>query len=113
MTQDTPRYAEPATLRVLLDEGLLSGSSERYEKRLAELDGLYRDAEAFRAATVADPDALAYFVESSVVERGEGALTIGISTLLPGLFGDEFARAYEEQLSRLKSARRMRQATHR
>ena len=26
------------------------------------------------------------------------------------LFGDEFARAYEEQLSRLKSARRMRQA---
>jgi type VI secretion system protein ImpI len=28
------------------------------------------------------------------------------------LFGDEFARAYEEQLSRLKSARRMRQATH-
>ncbi|MGB6145862.1 MAG: type VI secretion system-associated FHA domain protein TagH, partial [Rhodanobacter sp.] len=29
------------------------------------------------------------------------------------LFGDEFARAYEEQLSRLKSARRMRQATHR
>ena len=27
------------------------------------------------------------------------------------LFGDEFARAYEEQLSRLKSARRMRQAT--
>lgn len=28
------------------------------------------------------------------------------------LFGDEFARAYEEQLSRLKSARRMRQAAH-
>jgi len=29
------------------------------------------------------------------------------------LFGDEFARAYEEQLSRLKSARRMQQATRR
>jgi type VI secretion system protein ImpI len=29
------------------------------------------------------------------------------------LFGDEFARAYEEQLSRLKSARRMQQSAHR
>jgi type VI secretion system protein ImpI len=29
------------------------------------------------------------------------------------LFGDEFARAYEEQLSRLKSARRMQQSTRR
>lgn len=29
------------------------------------------------------------------------------------LFGEEFAKAYEEQLSRLKSARRMQQATHR
>ncbi len=28
------------------------------------------------------------------------------------LFGDEFARAYEEQLSRLKSARRMHKSTH-
>ncbi|HWU77063.1 MAG TPA: type VI secretion system-associated FHA domain protein TagH [Rhodanobacter sp.] len=28
------------------------------------------------------------------------------------LFGDEFARAYEEQLSRLKSARRMQKSTH-
>ncbi len=28
------------------------------------------------------------------------------------LFGDEFARAYEEQLSRLKSARRMQQSKH-
>lgn len=29
------------------------------------------------------------------------------------LFGEEFAKAYEEQLSRLKSARRMQQAGHR
>ena len=28
------------------------------------------------------------------------------------LFGDEFARAYEEQLSRLKSARRMQKSAH-
>lgn len=82
---------EPASLDVDAALGALAGSSERYEKRLAELRGLYRDGPAFDAALAADDGSPVYWVESSTVERGEGALTVGLSVLRPGRIGDEFA----------------------
>lgn len=82
---------EPASLAVDVAFGALAGHSERYEKRLDDLQGLYRDTTAYEAALAADDGAPVYWVESSTVERGEGALTIGISVLRPGRVGDEFA----------------------
>jgi glucose-6-phosphate isomerase len=83
--------AEPARLVVDAVAGGLGGSTERYEKRLSELLGLYRDSAAFSAALAADSGEPVYWVESSIVQRGPGALTIGVSTVQPGVIGDEFA----------------------
>lgn len=71
--------------------GVLAGASERYEKRLADLEGLYRDAAAFDAALAVDGGDLAYWVESSAPDDARGALTIGLSVLKPGRIGDEFS----------------------
>lgn len=85
------RPAEPAVLTVNAEGGTLPGSSERYEKRLADLAGVYRDGPAFDAALAADDGRPVYWVESSTPEDGRGALTIGLSVLRPGRVGDEFA----------------------
>lgn len=69
----------------------LAGADGRYEKRIADLDGLYQDGEAFRAARDADPDRLVYWVDESRAGTQSGALIVGLSVLLPGRFGDEFA----------------------
>jgi len=71
--------------------GLLAGSTSRYEKRLSELAGLYRDDQAFRSALESDNGHPVYWVEASTPDEEAGALTIGVSVLLPGRIGDEFA----------------------
>ncbi|MDQ1529924.1 MAG: glucose-6-phosphate isomerase, archaeal [Microbacteriaceae bacterium] len=90
MTDDSapPR---PTSLTLDAARGLMQGSTERYERRLSDLAGLYQDVDAFEAARATDSGAPVYWVESSTVARGPGALTIGISTLLPGTIGEEFA----------------------
>jgi glucose-6-phosphate isomerase len=85
------RVAEPASLEVDPLRGLFAGRSERYEKHLPDLAGLYRDTAAFDAALTADTGAPVYWVESSTPEEGRGALTIGLSVLQPGRIGDEYA----------------------
>jgi len=91
MCTAAPPPVDPASLEVDLARGVLAGRSERYEKHLEDLRGLYRDREAFEAALAADDGAPVYWVDSSTVERGDGALTIGLSVLRPGRVGDEFA----------------------
>lgn len=83
--------AEPASLDVDLALAALRGPSERYEKHLTDLAGLYRDDDAFTAAVATDDGRPVYWVDSSTVERGDGALTIGLSVLRPGRVGDEYA----------------------
>ncbi|MDU0366194.1 glucose-6-phosphate isomerase family protein [Microbacterium sp. NPDC089180] len=85
------RPAEPARLSVDAARGLLDGRSERYEKRLGDLAGVYRDGAAFVEALGRDTGEPVYWVESSTPETGRGALTIGLSVLRPGRIGDEFA----------------------
>ena len=82
---------EPARLLPDAREGVLEGGTERYEKQLRELAGLYRSDEAFQRALNDDDGAPVYWVESSIVDRGAGALTIGVSTLEPGRVGREYA----------------------
>ena len=82
--------SEPTRLEPDLVRGLLSGATDRYEKRLVELAGLYRDDDAFRAALDRDDGDPVYWVESSTPDSDSGALTIGISVLQPGHIGEEF-----------------------
>ena len=87
--QTTP--VPPVILTPRSDEGRLEGSNGRYEKRLADLVGVYRDAAAYRAVLDADDGAPVYWVESSTTEDGPGGLITGISVLEPGRVGEEYA----------------------
>ncbi len=92
-TPSYPRtpYPHPVVLEPDAAIGTLAGSDSRYEKRLAELDGIYRDAAAFAAALKHDNGEPVYWVESSSRGAADGALVIGVSAMLPGRIGDEFA----------------------
>lgn len=91
MNANNPLYAEPARLKLLVELGTMSGANARYEKHLSDLGGLYRDNAAFQAALASDDGEPVYVVETSTVDEGPGALTIGISTVQPGCIGEEFA----------------------
>jgi glucose-6-phosphate isomerase len=73
-------------------EGGIVGRSRRYEKRLGDMEGVYRDGAAW-AAAVAErtADELVYWVDDHRYQEGPGALIVGTSTVLPGRMGDEFA----------------------
>jgi glucose-6-phosphate isomerase len=88
MTQTVPY---PGLLALGVD-GVMSGATSSYEKRLGDMAGVYRDEDAF-GEIVADKgaDFLVYRVEEHRNVDGEGALIIGTSTLQPGRYGEEFA----------------------
>jgi glucose-6-phosphate isomerase len=81
----------PVALSIRPETGRLEGSNARYEKFLPDLEGLYRDADAYRALLAADDGRPRYWVESSRTEDGPGGLITGISVLEPGAVGSEFA----------------------
>jgi len=81
----------PVILTPRPDEGRLEGGNGRYEKRLADLAGIYRDTAAYRAALDAEDGSPVYWVESSTTEDGPGGLITGISVLEPGRVGSEYA----------------------
>jgi glucose-6-phosphate isomerase, archaeal len=86
-----PTVPDPALLMPLPD-GRLTGATGSYEKRLGDMDGVYRDAAAYSAALAEHgPDLLVYRVEENRVGEGTGALIVGTSTLEPGRYGDEYA----------------------
>lgn len=81
----------PVPLVLQPTDGMLGGSNGRYEKRLPDLIGMYRDGDAFAALLEADRGDPVYWVESSHTEDGPGGLITGISVLEPGKVGAEFA----------------------
>ncbi|HZL01738.1 MAG TPA: glucose-6-phosphate isomerase family protein [Cellulomonas sp.] len=89
--RDVAQIVEPPSLVVAAADGRLLGSGDRYEKKLKDLAGLYRDTAAFDQELADRADESVYWVESSAPETGDGALTIGLSVLEPGRIGEEFA----------------------
>lgn len=83
--------ADPVPLTLRSELGELTGSNGRYEKRLADLDGLYRDRAAYVQRLADDQGEPVYWVESSQTEGGPGGLITGMSVLEPGQVGEEFA----------------------
>jgi glucose-6-phosphate isomerase len=90
MSQYTFSLTEPIKLIPDPALGVLRGGNGRYEKKLRDLSGLYRDEATFRRLAAKDGDSLAYWVESSNVQDGPGGLISGLSVLQPGQVGEEF-----------------------
>ena len=87
----TTTVPDPGLLALGAD-GVMSGATSAYEKRLGDMAGVYRDEAAFRRVLAEKgPDFLVYRVEEHRNLDVEGALIIGTSTLQPGRYGDEFA----------------------
>lgn len=82
---------QPVTVDISAD-GVMTGASRIYEKRLGDLEGLYRDSEDY-AAQVRErgADELVYVVHEQKYDSSPGALIVGTSALLPGRVGNEFA----------------------
>ncbi|MCW2877357.1 MAG: glucose-6-phosphate isomerase [Sphaerisporangium sp.] len=84
------RLPEPGTLNIGTD-GAMAGRTGSYEKRLADMVGVYRDGDAYRQVLAENgPDAIVYRVAEHRYSDGPGELIVGTSTLLPGRVGDEF-----------------------
>ena len=81
----------PSKLTVALD-GAMTGATRHYTKQLGDLEGVYRDDSAWRAAVATHgADAVAYAVDDQRYSEDDGALIVGTSTVQPGLVGEEYA----------------------
>lgn len=84
------RWPEPRRFAVDLEAGALQGTGSRYEKRLAELGGLYADAAAFEALAARQGDAVVYDVTDHRPSAAAGDLITGVTRMSPGKVGDEY-----------------------
>lgn len=69
--------------------GTLSGRTNRYEKRLSELAGLYADETAF-ASALGRGDRVVYAVEDFRPSAATGDICFGVTHMQPGRIGAEF-----------------------
>lgn len=81
---------EPVASVIEVSTGAMSGKTGRYEKRLSDLDGLYEDADAFRALTGKIGDAVVYAVEDFKPNDNAGDLIYGVTRMSPGRVGREY-----------------------
>jgi glucose-6-phosphate isomerase len=81
---------EPRVLAVDVAAGRLEGASGSYEKRLADLDGLYGDAAAFAALRAAVGNPVVYDVTDYRPSADAGDMILGVTRMAPGRVGDEF-----------------------
>lgn len=84
------QWPEPRSFDVNLGTGLMDGTGTRYQKRLADLDGLYADTAAFRALALARGDAVVYDVTDHRPSERPGDLITGVTRMSPGKVGSEF-----------------------
>ncbi|WP_405110117.1 cupin domain-containing protein [Micromonospora sp. NBC_01405] len=75
---------------LVITPGEMVGRTGRYEKRLADLGGLFADEAAFTARLATEADRVIYHVDEFRPSTEAGDLITGISTLSPGRVGTEF-----------------------
>lgn len=80
----------PTGARVDAAMGELAGATGSYERRLAELPGVYGEASAFAELVSLEPERLVYFVREHRREERPGDLIFGTSVVLPGQVGSEY-----------------------
>lgn len=71
-----------------LDEGTIKGA-DHTERKLSDLKGFFADEEAYNQALTED-DPVIYTVQSINPANGEGDLSYGMGTLMPGKIGNEY-----------------------
>ena len=81
--------ATPSLHHLAPASGALSAHTGRYEKRLADLAGLYADDAAFSTA-LAQGDPVVYAVEEVRPSTRAGDIAFGTTWMQPGRIGDEF-----------------------
>ncbi|MGF6767591.1 glucose-6-phosphate isomerase [Paraburkholderia sp. GAS199] len=84
------RWPEPRSFNVNLQTGLMDGTGTRYQKRLADLDGLYADAEKFNALAAGHGDDIVYDVTDHRPSDRPGDLITGVTRMSPGKVGAEY-----------------------
>lgn len=70
--------------------GGLDGATSTYEKRLADLEGLYLDGDAFSERAGTDADTVVYRVHDLRPSDRGSDMIVGTSALEPGTIGDEY-----------------------
>jgi glucose-6-phosphate isomerase len=81
---------EPRRCVVEVSAGALKGGTGRYEKRLADLSGVYGDEAAFRAKLAESGNPLVYAVEDLKPSAAAGDMIFGVTRMAPGKIGDEY-----------------------
>lgn len=84
------QWPEPRSFDVNLETGLMEGTGTRYQKRLADLDGLYADAAAFSALASSRGNDIVYDVTDHRPSDQPGDLITGVTRMSPGKVGDEY-----------------------
>ena len=79
-----------APTRVDLVSGAMEGATRHYQKRYADLEGVFEDVAAFEARRAAAADEVAYDVYEYRRSDDAGDLVFGTSRVYPGLVGREF-----------------------
>ncbi len=80
----------PACCTVDLDRGIMHGATGRYEKRLADLAGIYEDMAAFEELVERAANPVVYEVTEFRPSTAPGDLIFGLTRMVPGRVGREF-----------------------
>jgi glucose-6-phosphate isomerase len=83
-------FQEPRVCRVSLEAGLLGNADGRYQKRFADLAGLYADGDAFDRLLAERAGDVAYEVTFYTPGRRVSDLIVGVTRMEPGKVGDEY-----------------------
>lgn len=89
-TPQQPMYQTPTAHRIDPATGVMDGATRRYDKRLADLEGIYADSEAFAHALARDADRIVYHVHETRPRQTHGDLIFGTTWMEPGRIGDEY-----------------------
>ncbi len=81
---------QPTSCLVEVRGGSLRGGTGRYEKRLADLAGIYADADAFTSRLREDAELLVYAVEDLRPSTAPGDMIFGVTCMIPGQVGGEY-----------------------
>ena len=81
---------EPTAHTTDAARGVLSGATNRYQKCLSDLQGIYADERAFQRAAADGGTRVVYYVDEVRPAARHGDLTFGLTVMEPGRIGDEF-----------------------
>jgi glucose-6-phosphate isomerase len=84
------KLREPGVCRVDVARGELIGATNRYVKRVADLEGLYEDSVAFNALKHELGDEVVYEVTDYKPSADPGDMIIGVTRMRPGKVGREY-----------------------